>query len=236
MYEVSLPWAIQRSLSPSSKEGIQALRNTLLEDGSNRLDWRRLEGLLADVDGKAEAGAAPAPAPSERRQADPMGALSTVLGMPEGAPLRRIAKEVDSTTLFRSLVSKDGRQLRRLLSKALGDTLEAKLRAAKPGRSAAPERPWPSSVHATALKRRQAVRNRQFARRLFRWHAKQQVVNGLRGAVATLSLVAVMGRVVGAGVVRAIVGVVLRRTPRAGGDSEAPAADGPADDDVAPSM
>ena len=41
IYEVALPWAIQRALSPSTDVGAAALRGTVLTE-DNRLQWARL--------------------------------------------------------------------------------------------------------------------------------------------------------------------------------------------------
>merc|ERR1719198_1804092 len=41
IYEMAMPWAIRRSLSPNTAEGIAALRSTLLTP-DNRVQWDRL--------------------------------------------------------------------------------------------------------------------------------------------------------------------------------------------------
>ena len=61
IYEVALPWAIQRALSPSTDESAAALRSNLL-DGNNELRWEKLVDLAskgAEAAPAAEAEAAP---------------------------------------------------------------------------------------------------------------------------------------------------------------------------------
>ena len=188
IYEVALPWAIQRALSPSTDEGARTLREAFLT-ADNRLQWDKIEELLAaqadatadDADAAADAAvdaaadaamdaaaapAAPASPPpvaapleagtvglstamgpvsgeaaeSLRRvagsgAATPLGTIALLLGSPEGATLRRIANDIDSTELLMRLASPQARGLRRLSVEALASELTARLRlprASKP--------------------------------------------------------------------------------------------------------
>ena len=66
IYEMAMPWAVRRSLSPSSADGMQALRSTLLTP-DNRVQWDRLLDLVAD----ATASSAP-PAPAATAEVEPV--------------------------------------------------------------------------------------------------------------------------------------------------------------------
>merc|ERR1719335_2103523 len=48
IYKIAMPWAMRRSLSPSSAQGKAALRDALL-DNENRVRWNRLELLAAEM-------------------------------------------------------------------------------------------------------------------------------------------------------------------------------------------
>merc|ERR1719393_577289 len=48
IYEMAMPWAIRRSLSPSSEAGVAALRSTLLTP-DNRIQWGRLLELFEEA-------------------------------------------------------------------------------------------------------------------------------------------------------------------------------------------
>jgi len=162
IYEVSLPWAIKRSLSPSSAMGVQSLRQALLTD-TNQLQWSRLQALISEATSAPPAsssesleasestpsGTSEASAPSSAsaasssssstvvvsgkdtgngnsKSARGMEAVAALLGSPEGATLRRIAADLDSTDLFLRLVSREGRPLRRLAAKLLSEKLRMK--------------------------------------------------------------------------------------------------------------
>lgn len=45
IYEVALPWAVQRALSPATPSGVQALRNSLLT-ADNKFQWQRVDTLI----------------------------------------------------------------------------------------------------------------------------------------------------------------------------------------------
>lgn len=45
IYEMSLPWVVRRSLSPSTDKGIDVLRNTILKS-NNKIQWERLLDLI----------------------------------------------------------------------------------------------------------------------------------------------------------------------------------------------
>lgn len=45
IYEMSLPWVVRRSLSPSTVKGTNVLRNTILKT-NNKIQWERLVDLM----------------------------------------------------------------------------------------------------------------------------------------------------------------------------------------------
>lgn len=144
IYEVALPWAVQRALSPLTQEGIDTLRSSLVT-ADNTFQWGRVLDLIeqqrvqaaeeaAEAVAKAEgagdkaenlpqAGSARArlmageankanvdttlasasAAAQAAQAATPLASLLTVLGSPEGATLRRIARDVDAAELLLAL-------------------------------------------------------------------------------------------------------------------------------------
>jgi hypothetical protein len=56
-----------------------------------------------------------------------MQAVASLLGSPEGATLRRIAADLDSTDFFLRLISQEGRVIRRIAAKFLAQKLRAKM-------------------------------------------------------------------------------------------------------------
>ena len=148
IYEMAMPWAMRRSLSPESDEGIATLRSTFLTP-DNRVQWARLLELIAadaaDADAAppaadaATADAAPAStsarsealaAQSEAAKAAAMNdAVGSLLGSRPGVALRRAISDLDSTDLAYRLVSKEARPLRRAAVSALVDALSASWKA-----------------------------------------------------------------------------------------------------------
>jgi len=124
IYEMAMPWAIRRTLSPATRDGIDVLRSSLLmEDG--RIQWSRLlefvdgataasekdESAPSDESGKV---APPADTSTESAKAAAMNsAVVTLLGSPEGSVLRRLIQDVDSVDLVSRLLSKDAKPLRK---------------------------------------------------------------------------------------------------------------------------
>jgi len=119
IYEMAMPWAVRRSLSPGSAEGIATLRSTFLTS-DNRVQWERLLELVeegskgADEPAKALTADQSAKARSnEAAKASAMNdAVGSLLGSPEGAALRRALRDLDSTDLLVRLVSTEARALR----------------------------------------------------------------------------------------------------------------------------
>ena len=122
IYSMAMPWAMRRSLSPSSSDGVAALRRTLLTD-DNRVQWARILELLNDAQGTGpdeQAAASPAAAAatslassSDAARAAAMNdAVGSLLGSRPGAALRKTLSDLDSTDLAARLVSKEGRAIR----------------------------------------------------------------------------------------------------------------------------
>lgn len=171
IYEVALPWAVQRALSPSTDGGVKALRQAVLDE-RNQFQWQRVEELIeqrqaeqqeakeaatraaaSGAEGEADSAALPEASSARARlmaqeankaeidpvlasagaeaqaaqAATPLDSLTKVLGSTNGATLRRIARDLDSTELMLRLSSPEARPLRRLAVAQLAAAFEAQL-------------------------------------------------------------------------------------------------------------
>jgi len=148
IYEMAMPWAIRRSLSPSTLEGIAALRAVLLTT-DDRIQWTRflefIEAATAEDEGGPDAAAdmsTPADAPgeppttsTESAKAGAMNdAVATLIGSPEGSVLRRLIRDLDSIDLVARLLSKDAKPLRKqaVLALSAGDMKRQNRSSARP--------------------------------------------------------------------------------------------------------
>ena len=270
IYEVALPWAIQRALSPSTESGAKTLRSSVLT-ADNTFEWERVDMIVeqqkaqeeeemakvkAEADKAARAAAGeeeaddkslPEAASSRARlmaqeankadldpvlaaagadaqaaqAATPLESLTTVLGSSNGATLRRIAHDLDSTELLLRLASPSARPARRMAVKQLATSLEQGVmtrvkglvvptaigRAKGDAAASAPPTPveWPSSAKAEALVKRKAERAKATSLLLLKTHAAKQIRAGWRGAGALASLVYVVMRVGFAALARATI-------------------------------
>ena len=152
IYEMAMPWAIRRSLSPSTIDGIETLRSTVLTK-DDRVQWSRVlefvESAMIEDEKEKEMAAAtseeslsssskdkPQPikevADTAESAASQSGATNdavvTLLGSPEGNVLRRILRDMDSIDLVSRLLSKDAKPLRKQAVMALS-TEDMKRRA-----------------------------------------------------------------------------------------------------------
>jgi len=136
IYEMAMPWAIRRSLSPSTLEGIAGLRSTLLTT-DDRIQWGRfvefLDAMGSPEDGEGDAEVVDAvplddrpdestamASSNESAKAGAMNdAIVTLLGAPEGTVLRHLIRDLDSIDLVSRLLSKDAKPLRRQAVEAL---------------------------------------------------------------------------------------------------------------------
>ena len=243
IYEVALPWAVQRALSPSTSSARETLRSSLLTD-SNTFQWDRVEELIVQQQAeeaekkqearKAAKGGAENKAPlpemasarakllaQEANKADParvksagadaqaaqaatpLESFTTVFGSSNGATLRAIAKDLDSTEMLLKLASPAGRPMRRMAVQKLSGTLTRGVKegvrsfvkgkgftsrefmnkfdgAVFPSRKAAePEaaspKAWPSSEKASRLAKIKSARANQAGLLLLRIHVNRQV-------------------------------------------------------------
>jgi len=165
IYEMAMPWAVRRSLSPMSADGIATMRSTLLTP-DNRVQWDRVLELLPKTEEAAESDA-PSPPPAaatldaataaeatakrasnEAAQAEAMNdAVMSLLGSSEGAALRRALNDLDSTDLALKLVSREARALRQGAALAICGAFTAPWKAKMALQNAAA----PSSISSVAV-------------------------------------------------------------------------------------
>ena len=152
--------------------------------------------------------------------ATPLDSLTTVLGSSSGGTLRRIARDLDSTSLLLKLASPSARPVRRMAVATLSNILEAgvKKRAKKVAKvvvqptkaaNAAEAKvevgEWPSSDVSEALEKRQATRAKAASLLLLRAHVDKQIAAGWRGLAAVAAFNYVILRIGFAALMRAAV-------------------------------
>jgi hypothetical protein len=166
IYEMALPWAIQRALSPETSDAKHTLRSLLLDE-KNQFQWARVDDAIEQVESdkleaEKEAAAAAAAAAAavngseegaaagavgagaaasefesisgtrDNSAATPLDSLTTVLGGGvEGETLRKILRDVDSTSLALKLSSKQARPARRMATAMVAEALTETVRARK---------------------------------------------------------------------------------------------------------
>ena len=262
IYEVALPWAVQRALSPSTASARDTLRSSLLTE-DNTFQWDRVETLMeqqaadeAEAKAKAEedrkkaagdgeetatpeAGSARARLMSQEankaeldpilaaagadaqaaQAATPLDSFTTVLGSKSGGTLRRIARDVDSTTLLLELAGPAARPYRRLAVKQLSDKMRTGIKGIaesvftkSAGGAATADAPkkaeiqeWPDSLTSLRLENRAKTRAKQTGKLLLKTHIDRQIANGWRGAAAVGALAYVTLRVGFAALMRTLV-------------------------------
>ncbi|OEU20143.1 ABC1-domain-containing protein [Fragilariopsis cylindrus CCMP1102] len=139
IYEMAMPWAIRRSLSPSTIDGIETLRSTLLTK-DDRIQWPRVlefvEAAMIEDEKEKELTSSKDMQQSIQQADDDDGknpttdsaasksgatndAVVTLLGSPEGNVLRRMIRDLDSIDLVSRLLSKDAKPLRKKAVMAL---------------------------------------------------------------------------------------------------------------------
>lgn len=187
IYEMAMPWAVRRSLSPSSTQGIAALRSTLLSD-DNRVQWDRLLELARETR-KAEAengGDAVASSSDKSAKAAAMNdAVGSLLGSPSGVTLRRALHDLDSTDLLLKMLSPEAKLLRHAAVYAMSDKICSKLK----GLTAQNEEvARPVSDTTIALRERQTWWKGRVMAVLMAQHLRQQLDRGSQGALALASL------------------------------------------------
>ena len=165
-------------------------RGPLLEaDGA--LQW--YTPALADGAGR-EGGREGADAAAQAvHAAKPADALTTVLGSPSGATLRRVARDLDSTDLLLGLARRRNRPARRLAAARLSAAIDAWWTKEPVAETSAVA--WPRSSDALRRDARQRKYAGRVARLLLRGHAGRQLSAGTRGLRATAALAWVAVRV-----------------------------------------
>ena len=125
IYEMAMPWAIKRSLSPSTEKGIQVFRSTLLTK-ENKIQWDRLME-LANVNTNEESPSPSANGSTKEEEQDAAAsaamkeAIGSLMGSSDGRALRRLLKDLDSVDLLTRLSSRDNRQLLQQLSEQVAE-------------------------------------------------------------------------------------------------------------------
>ncbi|KAH8069020.1 hypothetical protein JL721_6222 [Aureococcus anophagefferens] len=133
IYEMSLPWALRRSLAPTSPQGVATLRGSLLGD-DNRVKWDAILDLVQDDGGGSSEAAS-----DVQPEADLGEALTAVVGSSGGAALRKTMRDIDAADLATKLVGPSGRVIRRKAALELCGAIDRKLMPAH--REPAPQNP-----------------------------------------------------------------------------------------------
>jgi len=212
-------------------KGGAEIKGPLPEAASSRARLLAQEANKAELDParvKLSAGADAQAA----QAASPLESFTTVFGSSNGATLRAIAKDLDSTEMLLKLASPAGRPMRRMAVQKISGTLTRGVKegvrsffkgkgftsrefmnkfdgAVVPSRRAEPEaaspKAWPSSEKASRLAKIKSARANQAGLLLLRIHVNRQVAAGWRGAAAVCGLFYVMLRVGVAAIIRTII-------------------------------
>jgi hypothetical protein len=247
IYEMAMPWAMRRSLSPESAEGIAALRSTLLTP-DNRVQWGRLMDVLQQQEIEEQAEQAPATSTTastsqteediaasaenarsnaEAKAAAMNAAISSLMGSTSGRALRKALVDVDVADLATRLASRDARSIRRKLSRDLAQVLATALRpsAAKAEVKAAAQDvdARPVSDAAKKLLRRQARWKRKMTVLILQRQLRRQIFRGWLGARTILTLLYLPLRIAAGGFRGALFRVLGASKRRDDLDDAAPA-------------
>ena len=241
-----MPWAIRRSLSPNTAEGIETLRSTLLTK-DNRVQWETLLDLVAqataadaaaepepaaaataaaatlEANADAEANAASNAAANAAAKSEAMKeAVGSLLGSTQGRALRLALMDLDSTDLASKLLSKEARPMRHaaagLIAEAFAGVMAPDFGKALGGRVATvdPVDARPVSEAARLLSARRSRWKRKVALMLAGTHLKRQLQRGLPGLFALAAFAYLPLRVLAGGVRQTVL-----RLLRGGGPKEA---------------
>jgi len=114
IYEMSMPWAVRRSLSPSTTKGIDVFRATLLTE-DNKIQWQRLID-MTNINSKNDIELSQVNLSNEKQSTSSIdrneamkNALNSLLGTTDGKALRQALNDLDSADLLMKLASNDGR-------------------------------------------------------------------------------------------------------------------------------
>ena len=185
---------------------------------------------VVDV-GEEDAGDAPTAARG-------MEAVASLLGSKDGAALRRIAADVDSTDMFLRLASAEASEIRKLSATMLADAWEQKIssrgrqqaKRKRDAQRAADEGRWESEEYKNLTERQNQWKSR-FVKVLIRTHVNKQFSAGWRGVAGAVAFSTVVVRVCSEALARALLAAInksrvlalpkrlLRRLRRERGDS-----------------
>jgi hypothetical protein len=207
IYEMAMPWAVRRSLSPSTQKGIDVFRTTLLTE-DNKIQWQRLLDLVNMNKDTNDAPVAADISETESNEAErkaakkaAMGdAVGTLLGSSDGKALRRVLKDLDSTDFVTRLSSHDGRPLLQMAATQLSNRLFRKkapkeLQGYNPEmQSGIIENIRPVSDELIQLRKRQSRWNKRVKRHLITHHVKCCLLRW-KGLMATTRLVFAFAKV-----------------------------------------
>ncbi|XRB05640.1 ABC1 domain-containing protein [Pycnococcus provasolii] len=200
IYLAALPYAVRRALAPATKEGSEALRNTLLDE-SNRIRWARFQELVDGASASSdvafnsrdhddevvswEDAAAEEEKASSSGKSDAAGRLMGLFGSIEGKPLRAVTRAADSIDLAKAITgsSATARSLRESGTAALASYMTAffRFRKAELAHEAAVE----------AERSREAKRSALALKVLAVGHLRNLANGGLRGVYQLVMLVLV---------------------------------------------
>ena len=200
IYEMAMPWAIQRTLSPSTEQGIQVFRSTILTE-ENTIQWDRLVSLMNMNNGSPTEHAPTEVKKSEvdsanAKQAAMNDAIQMLLGSSSGRPLRRALRDLDSVDLLRKLSSREARPiLESVIQKSLD---RRRVKRITPAASSSVEESSkvdrPLSEECKQMRTLQSKRRKQAMRVLLRDHLRRCFLCW-RGLKATFCFVSVSLRV-----------------------------------------
>lgn len=189
IYEMAMPWAVRRSLSPSTQRGIEVFRSTFLTN-DNRIQWARLLELTMQneeekpLDVVLEQDRRRTAQQEEARKAAMNDAVGSLLGSTEGKALRRALRDLDTVDLLSKLASKDGRMLIRTAADKAATQVVSK-RPKHENSGPIPGRP--SSEVSEELRQKQSRWRKRVLRLLLWSHLKRQL--RLRSFVNVVRLV-----------------------------------------------
>ena len=210
IYEMAMPWAVRRSLSPSTEKGIDVFRSTVLTE-ENKIQWQRLLDLTSMAAGEKETDAVVEEvSDSEAKKAEQevakkaamKDAVGSLLGSSDGKALRRVLKDLDSADLVSKLSSRDGRPLletaatqvsNRLLSRKAKHEVE-EVSLPEESETIPLENIRPVSDEFLQLKKRESKWNKRVTRMLINHHLKLCLLRW-KGIKASVKLAFVFTRV-----------------------------------------
>lgn len=239
-----MPWAIRRSLSPNTAEGVETLRATLLTS-DNRVQWETLLDLVAQATPQTDEAKAAAPevaraaaaatatleatanaeANAAAKSEAMKEAVGSLLGSTQGRALRLALNDLDSTDLAAKLLSKDARPMRHAAAGVIAEVFagvmapdlgKAQASMGGGGTLAEPVDVRPVSDAARLLSARRARWKRKVALMLVGTHLRRQLQRGLPGLFALAAFAYLPLRVLVGGVRQTVLQLL-----RGGGPKEA---------------